>query len=146
MRSYGQYCAIAKGLDVIGDRWNLLIVRELLLRNGSRYTDLRDGLPGIATNLPAERLRQLEEAGIVSDEEAPPPVRDNTLPSDRTGKGSAPGPAGASPLGTAIHEGRPGTKDELPKPLGGWACRAVPARPQRKGRRSRSSCATARRR
>jgi DNA-binding HxlR family transcriptional regulator len=74
MRSYHQYCAVAKGLDVIGDRWSLLIVRELLLLGACRYTDLRNGLPGIATNLLAERLRQLEDAGIVSREEAPPPV------------------------------------------------------------------------
>ena len=64
MRSYGQYCALAKALDVIGDRWTLLIVRELLIRGACRYTDLRNGLPGIATNLLAERLRELEEAGI----------------------------------------------------------------------------------
>lgn len=73
MRSYGQYCAVAKALDVIGDRWNLLIVRELLLRD-CRYTDLLHGLPGIATNLLADRLRQLEQAGVVTREEAPPPV------------------------------------------------------------------------
>jgi DNA-binding HxlR family transcriptional regulator len=74
MRSYGQYCGLAKALDVIGDRWSLLIVRELLLRDGCRYTDLRDGLPGIATNLLADRLRDLEHAGVVAREEAPPPV------------------------------------------------------------------------
>jgi DNA-binding HxlR family transcriptional regulator len=74
MRSYGQYCGLAKALDVIGDRWSLLIVRELLLRDGCRYTDLRDGLPGIATNLLADRLRDLERAGVVQREEAPPPV------------------------------------------------------------------------
>jgi DNA-binding HxlR family transcriptional regulator len=74
MRSYGQYCALARGLDVIGDRWSLLIVRELLLRGPSRYTDLRDGLPGIATNLLAERLRSLEASGIVEREDAPPPI------------------------------------------------------------------------
>ena len=74
MRSYGQYCAAAKALDVIGDRWTLLIARELLLRGPSRYTDLRDGLPGIATNLLADRLRALEHAGLVAREEAPPPV------------------------------------------------------------------------
>ena len=74
MRSYGQYCAVAKALDVIGDRWTLLIVRELLLRGPSRYTDLRDGLPGVATNLLADRLRELERAGLVAREEAPPPV------------------------------------------------------------------------
>jgi DNA-binding HxlR family transcriptional regulator len=75
MRSYNQLCGLAKALDVIGDRWSLLIVRELLLREGgARYTDLREGLPGIATNLLAERLRELEQAGVVEREEAPPPV------------------------------------------------------------------------
>jgi DNA-binding HxlR family transcriptional regulator len=74
MRSYGQYCALAKALDVVGDRWTLLIVRELLIRGGCRYTDLREGLPGIATNLLADRLRELEQHGIVYSEEAPPPV------------------------------------------------------------------------
>jgi DNA-binding HxlR family transcriptional regulator len=74
MRSYGQFCALAKALDVIGDRWSLLIVRELLLRDCCRYTDLRNGLPGIATNLLAERLRELERAGLIAREEAPPPI------------------------------------------------------------------------
>ena len=74
MRTYGQYCSVAKALDVIGDRWTLLIVRELLLAGTARYTDLRNGLPGIATNLLAERLRELEAAGIVVREDAPPPI------------------------------------------------------------------------
>jgi DNA-binding HxlR family transcriptional regulator len=74
MRSYNQYCAMAKTLDVIGDRWTLLIVRELLLRGPSRYTDLRDGLPGIATNLLGDRLRELEQRGLVNRTAAPPPV------------------------------------------------------------------------
>ncbi len=74
MRSYKQYCGLAKALDVIGDRWALLIVRELLLSGPSRYTDLRHGLPGIATNLLAERLRDLEQAGVVQRAEAPPPI------------------------------------------------------------------------
>ena len=74
MRPYGQFCALAKALDVIGDRWTLLIVRELLIRETARYTDIRDGLPGIATNLLASRLVELEEAGILAREEAPPPI------------------------------------------------------------------------
>jgi DNA-binding HxlR family transcriptional regulator len=74
MRSYGQFCAIARALDVVGDRWSLLIARELLFRGPCRYTDLLHGLPGIATNLLGERLRRLEEAGVVYREEAPPPV------------------------------------------------------------------------
>jgi DNA-binding HxlR family transcriptional regulator len=74
MRSYDEYCAIAKSLDVVGDRWTLLIVRELALRGPCRYTDLRNGLPGIASNLLAERLRELERAGVITREEAPPPI------------------------------------------------------------------------
>jgi DNA-binding HxlR family transcriptional regulator len=74
MRTYGQYCAVARALDLIGDRWTLLVVRELLVRGPCRYTDLRNGLPGIATNLLSDRLRDLDDAGIVSREEAPPPV------------------------------------------------------------------------
>jgi DNA-binding HxlR family transcriptional regulator len=73
VRSYGQYCAVARALDVVGDRWSLLIVRELRLRGSSRYSDLRDGLPGIATNLLADRLRTLEEAGVVRRIDAGPP-------------------------------------------------------------------------
>jgi DNA-binding HxlR family transcriptional regulator len=74
MRSYGQYCSVARALDVIGDRWTPLIIRELLLRGACRYTDLKNGLPGIATNLLADRLRELEAAGLITREEAPPPV------------------------------------------------------------------------
>jgi DNA-binding HxlR family transcriptional regulator len=74
MRSYDEYCAIAKSLDVVGDRWTLLIVRELALRGPCRYTDVRNGLPGIASNLLAERLRELEHAGVIAREEAPPPI------------------------------------------------------------------------
>jgi len=65
MKSYDQYCALARGLDVVGDRWVLLIVRELL--NGPRrYGELSYGLPGIATNLLAERLRTMQTNGIVA--------------------------------------------------------------------------------
>ena len=74
MRSYKEYCAVAKSLDVVGDRWTLLIVRELALRDACRYTDLRNGLPGIASNLLAERLRELERAGVIMREDAPPPI------------------------------------------------------------------------
>jgi DNA-binding HxlR family transcriptional regulator len=72
-RSYQQNCPIAKGLDVLGERWTLLILRELI-GGPRRYGDLRGQLPGIATNLLADRLRELEEAGLVDREELPPPV------------------------------------------------------------------------
>jgi DNA-binding HxlR family transcriptional regulator len=74
MRSYDEYCSLAKSLDVVGDRWTLLIIRELAMRGACRYTDLRNGLPGIATNLLAERLRELEQAGVIAREDAPPPI------------------------------------------------------------------------
>lgn len=63
-RSYGQFCGLARALDVVGDRWNLLIVRELLL-GPQRYSALKTALPGIATNLLATRLRDLEATRIV---------------------------------------------------------------------------------
>ena len=72
-RSYNQNCPIAKGLDVLGERWTLLILRELI-GGPRRYGDLRAQLPGIATNLLADRLRELEEAGLVDRTELPPPV------------------------------------------------------------------------
>lgn len=74
MRSYGQYCSISRALDLVGDRWTLLIVRELLLRGPSRYTDLKHGLPGIAANLLSARLNELKESGIVRQEYAGPPI------------------------------------------------------------------------
>ncbi|MGW5523924.1 winged helix-turn-helix transcriptional regulator [Gordonia sp. NPDC003950] len=63
-KEYGQYCGLARALDVVGDRWNLLIVRQLLIRP-ARYSELRSGLPGVATNLLAGRLRELEAAGVI---------------------------------------------------------------------------------
>src|SRR5690349_25102414 len=89
MRSYGQYCSVAKALDVVGDRWTLLIVRELLLQGPCRYTDLRNGLPGIATNLLADRLNELEGAGLVRREEAAPPVATTLFRLTEAGAGPA---------------------------------------------------------
>jgi DNA-binding HxlR family transcriptional regulator len=63
-RSYNQYCGLAKSLDVVGERWTLLVVRNLLL-GPLRYSDLLRGLPGITTNLLAKRLREMEEFGLV---------------------------------------------------------------------------------
>ena len=72
-RNYNQDCPIANGLDVLGERWTLLIVRELV--GGPRhYSDLRAQLPGIATNLLAQRLDELEQAGVVERTELPPPI------------------------------------------------------------------------
>jgi len=90
MRSYGQYCSVARALDVIGDRWTLLIIRELMLRGACRYTDLKNGLPGIATNLLADRIRELEAAGLVRREEAPPPIATTLVHLTEAGAGLDP--------------------------------------------------------
>jgi len=70
---YQQYCALARALDVAGDRWTLLIVRELL-PGPRRFTDLIEGLPGISRKLLTERLRDLERDGIIARQELPPPA------------------------------------------------------------------------
>ncbi len=72
-RRYEQYCALARALDVLGERWTLLVIRELLL-GPKRYSDLLDALPGIGTNLLAARLKELEENGIVKRRRLPPPA------------------------------------------------------------------------
>jgi DNA-binding HxlR family transcriptional regulator len=64
MRSYGHYCGLARALDVVGERWSLLVVRELL-DGPRRYGELLEGLPGIATNLLVERLRSLETSAVI---------------------------------------------------------------------------------
>ena len=64
-RSYDQYCAIARALDTIGDRWTLLIVRELLA-GPRRYTDLHADLPGVSTDVLASRLRDMERDGLLT--------------------------------------------------------------------------------
>jgi DNA-binding HxlR family transcriptional regulator len=73
VKRYGQFCSVARALDLLGDRWAMLVVRELLL-GPKRYTDLLDGLPGVGTNVLAVRLRELEEAGIVAREKLPLPA------------------------------------------------------------------------
>src|ERR671933_1479571 len=73
MRTYGDGCAIAQALDVVGERWALLVVRELLL-GPKRYTDLRRGLPNASPNVLSQRLAELERAGILRRRKLPPPA------------------------------------------------------------------------
>jgi DNA-binding HxlR family transcriptional regulator/putative sterol carrier protein len=72
-RSYGEACGIPRALDRIGERWTLMVVRELLL-GPKRFTDLRDGLPHMSPDILAQRLRELEENGIVRRGFLPPPA------------------------------------------------------------------------
>jgi DNA-binding HxlR family transcriptional regulator len=73
MKRYDQYCPVCHALGLVGERWALLVVRELL-KGPKRYTDLVDGMPGIGTNVLAARLRELEDGGIVRKRKLPPPA------------------------------------------------------------------------
>ena len=73
MRTYGDRCGIARALDAVGDRWALLVVRELLL-GPKRFTDLRGGLPKVSPDVLAQRLRELEEHGVLRRARLPPPA------------------------------------------------------------------------
>jgi DNA-binding HxlR family transcriptional regulator/putative sterol carrier protein len=73
LRTYGERCAVARALDLVGERWALLVVRELLL-GPKRFTDLRAGLPNTTPSVLAQRLRELEQGGIVRRRKLGPPT------------------------------------------------------------------------
>lgn len=72
-RTYGQYCGLANALDVLGERWTLLVLRELLT-GPKRFSDVLDGLPGVGTGLLTTRLRQLEAEGLIARRRLRPPA------------------------------------------------------------------------
>jgi DNA-binding HxlR family transcriptional regulator len=88
-RRYEEFCAVATALDVVGERWTLLVIRELL-PGPKRYSDLREGLPGIASNLLANRLRALEERGLVARRRLPPPAASTIYELTDVGRGLEP--------------------------------------------------------
>jgi DNA-binding HxlR family transcriptional regulator len=75
-RAYLQYCPVAHALELVGERWALLIVRDLL-KGPKRYSDLLAGLPGLGTNILAARLKDLEEGGVIRKRKLPPPANVN---------------------------------------------------------------------
>jgi DNA-binding HxlR family transcriptional regulator len=85
-RSYNQYCGLAYALDIIGERWTLLIVRELI-PGPRRFTDLMEGLPGISTNLLSERLKSLEQQGVIGRRVLPPPAASTVYELTALGQG-----------------------------------------------------------
>ncbi len=102
-RDYAQYCGLARALELVGERWALLIVRDLTIRP-RRYTDLQEGLRGIPTNVLSTRLKELEAAGIVERQVAPAPQRGVVYTLTEVGHGLEPslialGRWGASQLG-----------------------------------------------
>jgi len=72
-RTYAQYCPVARALELVGERWTLLVARELLL-GPRRFTDLMAGLPGVSANVLASRLKDLEQEGMVARRMLPPPA------------------------------------------------------------------------
>jgi DNA-binding HxlR family transcriptional regulator len=89
VKRYDQYCPIAHALGVVGERWTLLVVRELA-HGPLRYTDLADRLPGIGTNILADRLKELEAAGVVEKKKLPPPAASTVYELTPHGQGLRP--------------------------------------------------------
>ncbi len=85
-KPFDQYCPIAHALSLVGERWSLLVVRELL-KGPKRYTDLAAGLPGIGTNILAARLRTLEDGGVVRKRKLPPPAASTVYELTEYGEG-----------------------------------------------------------
>ena len=88
-KEYEQYCPMALGLERIGERWTLLIVRDLMF-GPMRYSDLKAGMPGIATNMLANRLTEMQEAGIISKRDLPPPAASTVYELTEVGRGLSP--------------------------------------------------------
>src|SRR4051794_11833426 len=120
VKRYEQYCPVARALDLVGDRWALLIVRELM-HGPKRYTDLVDRLSGIGTNILAARLRDLEGHGVVTRRTLPPPAASKVY--ELTGYGRELRPAMRElALWGARSLGPPTEKDEL---FDGWLANAM---------------------
>jgi DNA-binding HxlR family transcriptional regulator len=118
-RSYHQFCPLAYSLDVVGERWTLLIVRELLF-GPRRYTDLINGLPGIGTNLLARRLKDLEQAGVISQRALPPPASSTVYELTARGRGLQPVIAALADWGQVYLQMPPPDEDFMgPVPLMG---------------------------
>ena len=111
-RSYDQYCALARGLDVIGERWTLLIVRDLLL-GPKRYTDLLEGLPGIGTNLLADRLHEMERLGLIGRSVLPPPAGSAVYRLTQAGEALEPALMAIGRWGARFLQGGPKRSDIL---------------------------------
>jgi DNA-binding HxlR family transcriptional regulator len=119
-RSYGQHCTVARALDVVGERWTLLVVRELST-GPKRYKDLLEGLPGIGTNLLASRLKSLAGEGIVSRGTLPPPAGSSVYELTSLGRSLEPVMVELSRWGAGLMD-TPREGDDL-RP--GWAAVAV---------------------
>ena len=120
VKRYEQYCPMAHALDLVGDRWALLVVRELM-HGPKRYTDLVDHLPGIGTNILAARLRDLERNGVVARRTLPPPAASKVYELTEYGVELRPAMRELALWG-ARSLGPPTDKDEL---FEGWLANAM---------------------
>ncbi len=107
-RSYGDQCGVARSLDVVGERWALLIVRELLL-GPKRFNDLLAGLPGASPNVISQRLRELSGAGVIRQRDLGPPARVRVYELTDWGRELEP---------VILHLGQWGTQAPLPEGAG----------------------------
>jgi DNA-binding HxlR family transcriptional regulator len=119
-KTYDQYCPVAHALDLVGDRWALLVIRELL-RGPRRYTDLVEHLHGIGTNILASRLRDLEACGIVAKRRLPPPAASRVYELTEYGQALRPALRELAIWG-ARSLGPPGHGEEL---FPGWLANAL---------------------
>jgi DNA-binding HxlR family transcriptional regulator len=120
-RSYGQYCTVARALDVVGERWTLLLVRELST-GPKRFKDLLEGLPGIGTNLLAARLKTLEGQGIVRRATLPPPAGSNVYELTELGRSLEPVIVSLSRWGATLLDA---PREEEENLRAGWAAVAM---------------------
>jgi DNA-binding HxlR family transcriptional regulator len=123
VKTYAQRCPLARALDLVGERWTLLVVRELLL-GPRRYTDLLDGLPGVGTNILAARLASLQSAGVVSKRTLPAPTAVVVYELTEAGRALAPAVRSLSAWGE--QHGAPITDDQAVRP--GWILASVARR------------------
>src|SRR5215204_4757157 len=120
-RSYGQYCTVARALDVVGERWTLLLVRELST-GPKRFKDLLGGLPGIGTNLLTYRLKSLEADGVVRRATLPPPAGSNVYELTELGRSLEPVIVGLSRWGAKLLDA---PREEEENLRAGWAAVAM---------------------
>src|SRR3712207_979916 len=132
-RSYDQHCTVARALDVVGERWTLLLVRELLT-GPKRFKDLLSGLPGIRTNLLAARLKALAEHGVVRRATLPPPAGTDVYELTELGRSLEPVVLALSRWGARLMAEDPRPDDDV-RP--GWAATALRSlfEPERDGPR-----------
>ena len=124
MKHYGQACAIARALDVVGERWSLLLVRELTL-GPRRHRDLDTGLPGIPSNVLAARLKDLQAAGVITRRTLPAPT-DVTV-YELTDAGRALQPALSELLDWGLRYAPEPSEDDASQPA--WGLLAATGRP-----------------